>query len=64
MSQKLLLKNKLTCTYTSKSNIVSSYLVKIIELRNQCFAISVKVEDEEVVPIALNGFLVAWETFV
>jgi hypothetical protein len=36
--------------------------MKIIELRDQLFAIDMKVEDEELVPIALNVFSLAWKT--
>jgi hypothetical protein len=55
---------KLIHMHMSKTDIVSSYLMKITELRDQIFAIGMKTEDEELVPIALNGFSPAWETFV
>lgn len=60
----MLLKNKLTATHMSDTDTVASYLIKIIELRDQCAAIGMKVEDEELVPIALNGFSTPWESFV
>jgi hypothetical protein len=43
---------------------MASYLMKIIELRDQLVSIGVKVEDEELVPIALNGFSPFWKPFV
>jgi hypothetical protein len=52
--RKLLLKNKLTHTCMSNIDTVASYLMKITELRDQHFAISMKIDDEELVPIALN----------
>jgi hypothetical protein len=60
----MLLKNKLTTTHMSDTDMVASYLMKITELRDQLVAIGMKVMDEELVPIALNGFSSPWEPFV
>jgi len=54
INRKFLLKNELTMTQVSDTNIVASYLMKITELSNQFNAIGVKVEDDELVPIAIN----------
>jgi hypothetical protein len=39
----------------SNTNIVVTYLAMITELRDQLATIGTKVEDNEFVPIALNG---------
>jgi hypothetical protein len=41
-----------------------SYLPRITKLKDQLAAIGTKVEDEELVPIALNGFASSWKPFV
>jgi hypothetical protein len=38
----------------SDIDMVASYLMKIVELRDQLAAIKMKIEDVELVPIALN----------
>ena len=43
---------------------MTSYLMEIIELRDEIFAICTKIKVEELVPIALNGFSPIWEVFV
>jgi hypothetical protein len=48
----------------SKTDNVVSYMAKIIELRDQLSAIGMKVEDKELVSIALNGILPSWRPFV
>jgi hypothetical protein len=52
----MLLKNKLISTRMSKTDIVASYLMKIVELRDQITAVGDIVEDNELVQISLNGF--------
>jgi hypothetical protein len=64
ISRKMHLRNKLFAICMSDIDFVASYLMKIIELRDQLAAIGVKVEDEELVPIALNGFSPSWKPFV
>jgi hypothetical protein len=64
ISHKMYLRNKLSAICMSDTDIVASYLMKITELRDQLAAIGVKVEDEELVPIALNGFSTSWKPFV
>lgn len=48
----------------SKIDNVVSYMAKITELRNHLSAIGTKVEDKELVSIALNGLLPSWRPFV
>lgn len=52
----MLLKNKLTSAGMSDIDTMVSYLLKITELRDHLFVIGMKIEDEELVAIALNGF--------
>jgi hypothetical protein len=64
ISRKMIMKNKLYRVQMSDSNIMTSYLLKIIELIDQLFTIGVKIINEELVPIASNGFShVLWEAF-
>jgi hypothetical protein len=50
--RKMLMKNKLTSMHLSDIDTMASYLLKITELRDQLVAITMKVIDEELVPIA------------
>jgi hypothetical protein len=47
--------------YTSDTNTMASYLMKIIELRDQFATIGMKVGDVELVSIAANVFSSTWE---
>ena len=47
--------------YTSDTNTMASYLMKIIELRDQFATIGMKVGDVELVSIAPNVFSSTWE---
>jgi hypothetical protein len=60
----MLLKNKLSATHMSKTDTVTSYLMKIAELRDQIAAVGDTVEDDELVWISLNGFSPPWHNFV
>jgi hypothetical protein len=60
----MLLKSKLAITHMSNTNTVTSYLMKIIELRDQLATTGEKIKSEESIPIALNGFSSSWEPFV
>lgn len=57
ISQKFLLK-KPTTNYTpmSNTNIVASYLINITQIKDRLKAIKMKIENEELVSIALYGF--------
>jgi hypothetical protein len=50
--------------HMSKTNIVVSYMTRITKLRDQLGAIGTKVEDKELVSIALNGLVPSWKPFV
>lgn len=64
VSRKMLLRNKLPSTCTTKSNIVASCLMKLADLRDQLGVVGDKVKDDELVWIALNGFISSWHHFV
>ena len=40
------------------------YLTRVTQIRDNLGAVSSKIEDEELVQIALNGFSKPWDTFV
>jgi hypothetical protein len=48
----------------SNTNTMVSYLAKVTELRDQLVSIGTKVEDKELVSIALNGLAPSWKPFV
>lgn len=48
----------------SRFDNVTSYLMRITQVRDQLAAIGEKVEDVELVSVALNGFPKPWEPFV
>lgn len=54
MSHKMLLKNKLTSTHMSKTDIVASYVIQVTELRDQLATIGKEIDEK--VQITLNGF--------
>jgi hypothetical protein len=56
VSMKILLRNKLTTIHMSKIDTIESYLMKIVELRDQIVAIRDTTGDNEIVQISLNGF--------
>lgn len=64
MNKKVFLKNKLRYMYMPSLGSVTTYLVKITQIRNQLVAIGEKVEVVELINVALNGFTKLWEPFV
>jgi hypothetical protein len=64
MSRKMILKNKLReCRMTLYDN-VTSYLMRITQIRDQLVAIGETVLEVELVNVALNGFTKSWEPFI
>lgn len=61
---KLSLNNKLRNIKMTKSYAMTSYLLKINQLKDELVAIGDKIEDLELVTVALNGFLSPWEPFI
>lgn len=64
MSWKIILKTKLRECRMNRSNNVTSYLMRITQIRDQLAAIGEAVLDAELVNVALNGFTRAWEPFI
>ena len=51
-------------TKMAKGESVVPYLTRLIQIRDELGAVGSKIEDEELVWIALNGFSKPWDTFV
>jgi hypothetical protein len=64
INRKMILRNKLRSIVMTRSDTVTSYLMKITQIRDQLAAVGEKVEDAELVNMALNGFPASWEPFV
>jgi hypothetical protein len=60
----MILQNKLRSIEMTRSNTVTSYLMKITQIRDQLAVVGEKVVDAELVNMALNGFPTSWEPFV
>jgi hypothetical protein len=59
-----ILRNKLKSIVMTRSDTVTSYLMKITQLRDQLTTVGENVEDTELVNMQLNGFATSWEPFV
>jgi hypothetical protein len=64
MSRKMILKTKLRECRMSTSDNVTSYLMRITQIRDQLAVVGETVLDAELVNVALNGFSKAWEPFI
>jgi hypothetical protein len=62
--RKLHLKHQLQVVKMSSEDTIVNYLMKITQIRDQLVAISDKVEDVELVNVALRGLPRSWEPFV
>ena len=60
---KMILLNKLKSVEMTRLDIVTSYLM-VTEIHDLLVAAGEKVEDRELVNMALNGLPLQWETFV
>ena len=58
------MKEELRNTKMSKTDIGSSYLIRITQVRDKLVTIGEIVADPELVMIALNGFTKPWAPFV
>ena len=47
-----------------KGEGVVPYLTRLTQIRDELGEVGCKIEDEELVQIALNGFFKPWDTFV
>jgi hypothetical protein len=57
------LKNDLHDTKMMKDDTISSYFVKISQLRDQIQVINEVVLDKDIIPVALNGLPRPWDAF-
>jgi hypothetical protein len=64
MNRKMVLRNKLIFMKMSRSDNVTSYLMGITLVHDQLTAIWEKLDDVELINVALNGFPKSWEPFV
>ena len=48
----------------SKTNSISTYFVRVSQIRDQLVAIGETVEDLELAMVTLNGFLFVWDPFI
>jgi len=64
LNKKMVLRNKLRSIQMSRSINVTNYFMRITYIRDQLASIGEKVEDVELVNVALNGFTKSWEPFV
>jgi hypothetical protein len=64
INRKMVLRKKLRSIVMTRLDIVTSYLMKITHICDQLAAVGEKVEDAELVNMALSGFPVSREPFV
>jgi hypothetical protein len=64
VNKKMTLRNKLRAIEMTRSNIVTSYLMKIMQIRDQLATVGEKAVDAKLVNMTLNGFPMSWESFV
>ena len=64
MNRNMVLRNKIRSVQMSRSNNVTSYLMRITQVHDQLAAIGEKSEDAKLVNVALNGLPKSWEPFV
>lgn len=64
LNRKMVLKNKLRDCRMTRFYNVTSYLMRITQIRDQLAAIGEKVTEAELVNVALNGFTKPWKPFV
>jgi hypothetical protein len=64
VNQKMILKNKLRDCRMNRSDNVTTYLMRITQIRDQLAAVGETVVEPELVNVALNGFTKSWEPFI
>jgi hypothetical protein len=63
-SRKLTLRHQLKKVMMNKSDTVSTYFMRISQIKDQLEAIVDSMDDEEIVTTTLNGFPYSWAAFV
>jgi hypothetical protein len=64
MNRKMALRNKLKFVQMSRSNNVTSYFMRITQVRDQLATIGEKMDDVGLVNVVMNGLRKSWEPFV
>jgi hypothetical protein len=64
MNRKMVLRNKLRSVQMSRYDNVTSYFMRITQVHDQLAAIGEKMDDVELMNVALNGLPKSWEPFV
>jgi hypothetical protein len=64
LNRKMILRNNLISIQMSRFDNVTNYFTRITQTCDQLEAIWKKVDDMELVNVALNGFTKSWEPFV
>jgi hypothetical protein len=64
INRKIILQNKLRSIEMTRSNPITSYLMKVTQIHDQLAVVVEKIADAELVNVALNGFPTSWEPFV
>jgi hypothetical protein len=60
----MILQNKLRYIEMIRSDTVTSYLMKAMQICDQLAVVGEKIKDAKLVNMALNGFPASWETIV
>ena len=60
----MVLQERMQSTRMAKGEGVVPYLTRLTQIRDELGAVGSKLEDEELVQKALNGFSKPWDTFV
>jgi hypothetical protein len=60
----MVLRDRLRNTRISKVDLVTSYLTRITQVRDQSGEIDETMTDVELVRLALNGFTKPWTSFI
>ena len=63
-NRKMVLQERMRSTKMAKGEGVVPYLTRLTQIRDKLGVVGSKIEDEELVWIALNGFSKPWDTFV
>jgi hypothetical protein len=60
----MVLRERLRSTKMAKGEGVFHYLTRITQIKDELGAIGEKIEESELVSVALNGFSKSWDVFV
>jgi len=64
INKKMILRSRLRSIEISSLDTVTNYPIKVTQLWDQLAVVGEKVEDTELVNLALNGFPSSWHVFV